>query len=590
VENLLNLTILMMERVGLIIILAFFLVNVPKFRRLLFHKDFQAKFQLFIIFSIFTIVANLIGIELSPNNHIQLKTLLMGIAPGDSVANIRILTVTVSGIIGGPVVGGLVGIVAGVHRVLQESLTTDALFYIPSSVLIGILSGSLSFRKQHQFATMKPWHGFFIGLLMETIQMMFILIFSPTGWRLVQFIAIPMITISALGTSIFLSIISLYFRQEVDAQAIQTRSVLQLALKTLPVFRQGLNQTSAKEVVQLVLEHTSFDAVGIVDRQSILAFEGVGKDHHIVGKSIKTDLSTAAIKSGEVQIANNAHEINCPNADCPLHSAIVVPLIVKDEIIGCLKLYYIEQWRLSPVEIQLGTGLGEILAMQIMLGEIEHQAELVRDAEIKSLQAQVNPHFFFNAINTIVAIMRSDSNQARSLLIQLSNYFRANLMGARETLIPLSQEYQHVQAYLSLEQARFPGKYTVEFHNDASDNVEIPPFTIQILVENAIKHAFKQRKSHNLVEVWIKQVELNLEIVVADNGIGIDKNIIDQLGKSAVESQNGSGTALQNLNARLTGLYGKRGKMMIETTTEGTDIKIKIPYNERGSGNEGIDC
>ncbi len=76
------------------------------------------------------------------------------------MANIRILTVTVSGIIGGPMVGGIVGAVAGVHRVLQESLTNDALFYIPSSILIGILSGWFSNQKQHRFATMKPWHGF----------------------------------------------------------------------------------------------------------------------------------------------------------------------------------------------------------------------------------------------------------------------------------------------------------------------------------------------------------------------------------------------------------------------------------------------
>ncbi|RXA85546.1 histidine kinase, partial [Enterococcus faecalis] len=161
-----------------------------------------------------------------------------------------------------------------------------------------------------------------------------------------------------------------------------------------------------------------------------------------------TDLSLKAIQSGEVQIANNFHEINCSEPKCPLHSAIVVPLFIKEQIIGSLKVYYKEQWRLSPVEIQLGMGLGEILAMQIMLGDMERQTELVKDAEIKSLHAQVNPHFFFNAINTIVAVMRQDSEKARELLIQLSTYFRANLMGSREVVIPLSQEFKHVRAYL----------------------------------------------------------------------------------------------------------------------------------------------
>ncbi len=102
----LNLIVLLFERAGLIIILAFFLVNIPQFRKLLFRKDWSTTFQLFAIFSIFTIVANLIGVELRPDNSIQFKSLLQNVTPGDSVANIRILTVTVSGIIGGPLVGG----------------------------------------------------------------------------------------------------------------------------------------------------------------------------------------------------------------------------------------------------------------------------------------------------------------------------------------------------------------------------------------------------------------------------------------------------------------------------------------------------
>lgn len=82
----LNLTVLLFERAGLIIILAFFLVNIPQFRKLLFRKDWSTTFQLFAIFSIFTIVANLIGVELRPDNSIQFKSLLQNVTPGDSVS------------------------------------------------------------------------------------------------------------------------------------------------------------------------------------------------------------------------------------------------------------------------------------------------------------------------------------------------------------------------------------------------------------------------------------------------------------------------------------------------------------------------
>lgn len=577
----LNLTVLLFERAGLIIILAFFLVNIPQFRKLLFRKDWSTTFQLFAIFSVFTIVANLIGVELRPDNSIQFKSLLQNVTPGDSVANIRILTVTVSGIIGGPLVGGGVGLVAGLHRMLQESLTTDALFYIPSSMIIGILAGFFAKKKQHRFATMKVFDGFLVGLLMEAIQMLFILLFSPTGWTLVKYIAIPMMLVGALWTSVFLSIITLYFRQEVDTQATQTKSIFQLALKTLPVFRQGLNQEAAKKAASLILEYTNFDAVGITDESKILAFAGMGSDHHITGASILTELSEEAVKLGEVQIGNNAHEINCPVKSCPLHSAVVVPLIIKGKAVGSLKLYYVEEWRLSPVEIQLGTGLGEILAMQIMLGEIEHQSELVRDAEIKSLQSQVNPHFFFNAINTIVAVMRYDSDQARELLIQLSTYFRANLTGIRETTIPLYQEFKHVKAYLMLEQTRFPNRFEILFHQKVSENVMIPPFSIQIIVENALKHAFNSRKKGNIVSISVEQIKQRLKIEITDNGQGIDKSIFDKLGKQTVSSVSGSGTALQNLNARLMGLYGKDAELKISSNQNGTQVVIQIPYKEQ---------
>ncbi|MDK8210717.1 histidine kinase, partial [Bacillus subtilis] len=80
----------------------------------------------------------------------------------------------------------------------------------------------------------------------------------------------------------------------------------------------------------------------------------------------------------------------------------------------------------------------------------------------KALQAQVNPHFLFNAINTISALCRQDVEKARKLLLQLSIYFRSNLQGARQLLIPLSKELDHVHAYLSLEQARFPNKYEID--------------------------------------------------------------------------------------------------------------------------------
>lgn len=209
---------------------------------------------------------------------------------------------------------------------------------MPSSVLIGALSGFLYHDRKSYFKVMMPWHGFIVGILMESIQMLFILLFGPTGWVLVKYIALPMILVNSLGTSIFLSIISMYLHQEEELRAMQTHSVLQLTNETLPYFRQGLNKSSAQQVVKIIKKYTNFDAVSITDRQRILAHIGAGDDHHIPGNRLETSLSSNVIKTGQIKIANNSKMIGCIDPNCPLEAAIVAPLRIGNEVIGTLMI------------------------------------------------------------------------------------------------------------------------------------------------------------------------------------------------------------------------------------------------------------
>lgn len=577
----LNLSLLMLERVGIVIILAFLLVNVRLFRRLLFQQDsITAKVQLILILAVFAIVSNLTGIEIDPDNNLVSSVILTGIPQNYSIANTRILAITVAGIIGGPYVGGIVGIIAGVHRVIQGSMT--AWFYIPSSALIGILSG-LFFQgktRKNRLVVMTPVQGIVVGLLMELVQMVFILFFSPTGWTLVKFIAIPMVTLNAVGTFIFLSIIQLFLNREQEARAVQTHDVLELADRTLPYFRAGLNSASATKVAEIIKRYTNFSAISLTSKNEILAHVGAGSDHHVPNNAMVTRLSEEAIQANHIKIAHSKEEIGCANPNCPLEAAIVIPLDVNNQVVGTLKMYYTDSLMLTPVEEQLATGLGSIFSSQIALGAAEVQSKLVKDAEIKSLQAQINPHFFFNAINTISAMIRRDSEQARSLLLQLSTYFRANLMGVRQTEITLAQEKEHVNAYLILEQTRFPDKYQIDFDIQTDSNVKLPPFTIQVLVENALKHAFTGRKQGNHVEIIVAASDQQLKIQVMDNGNGIAADRLRQLGKEEVVSEHGSGTALQNLNQRLVGIYGPRSALKFDSSSSGTTVTTSIPLQK----------
>lgn len=580
-----TLAVLLAERVGLIIILAFCLVNVPRFRRLLFQDTLGAKTQLILIFGAFGLLANWTGIAITPGNQLQLQTFLWKIPASYSIVNIRILAVSVAGMVGGPLVGAMTGLITGIGRLYQANFAIKTFFYVPSSLVIGFASGFFDQRNRNRFALVEPLNGFLIGLMLESVQMVCVALFSPGGLSLARFIALPMILVSAAGTALFLAIIRTYFRQEEATQIMQTRSVLQLANETLPYFRQGFDRTVARRVARVLADYTSFDAICITDQREVLAFVGPGSDHHLAGGAPLGGLIRGALASGQVTVAHSRQEVACPVAGCPLAAAVVVPLVVKGAPSGTFTAYYCDRTRLNPVAIQLATGLGEILATQVMLGEAEKQTSLLRDAELKSLQAQVNPHFFFNAINTISAMIRRDPEQGRELLLQLATYFRASLVGARKTQITLAQEERQVRAYLALEQTRFPDKYQFTLASRVPEDVLLPPFTIQVLVENCIRHAFGPRPRNNQIRVHLAQVGEQLVLTVTDNGQGIPPDQVARLGHEEVASLHGSGTALQNLAQRLTSLYGPQGTLTVTSQPGRTRVTVTWPYHTQGGMN-----
>ncbi len=168
-------------------------------------------------------------------------------------------------------------------------------------------------------------------------------------------------------------------------------------------------------------------------------------------------------------------------------------------------------------------------------------------------------------------------------MLQLSKFFRANLHGARRNLITLEEELDQVNAYLSIEQARFPNKYDVEFQiEEDMKNYLLPPFIIQILVDNSLKHAFGSRKEDN--KVWVEVINLgrDIRLKVKDNGFGIDKTKIDKLGSEVVDSESGTGSAIENLNNRLKSLFGDSSLLKFETSSSGTTVSCEIPKREIG--------
>ncbi|MGV3010876.1 LytS/YhcK type 5TM receptor domain-containing protein [Streptococcus thoraltensis] len=570
----------LLERVGLIILLANLLMISPFYKKMMYHrKETKAKWLLIATFSVFAIISNFTGVLVTSPTSIDSGN-AVSLTSHASIANTRTLTIGMSGLIGGPFVGIFVGLISGTVRWLQGGSVPYT--YFISSLLIGLLSGfvgRISLRKNTYPAI---WQGSLCGAMMEMVQMLCILIFLPNkanAIALIETIALPMVLVNALGTGIFLSIILGTLRQEESMKAIQTHDVLELANTTLPYFRQGLTPESAVKAAEEIKRFMRVSAVSVTNRQSILAHVGAASDHHIPTKKIITDLSKEVIETGEIHVVRHKYDIGCHYPDCPLSAAIVVPLIVKEKVLGTFKMYFTNADDLTYVEEQLAAGLGNIFSSQLELGQMALEQGLLKDAEIKSLQAQVNPHFLFNAINTISALMRIDNEKARHLLLQLGKYFRSNIKSTRQNVISVEDELAHLQAYLSIEQARFPNRYQIDI--DVSEDLYqsgIPPFVIQILVENALKHAFSGRKKDN--HVWVRLVQVDqshLLLEVRDNGSGISKELQDKLGKEVVPSQRGTGSALENLNRRLVSLYGEKAQFAIESNQSGTCFKMILP-------------
>lgn len=575
-----HLLIMMLERVGVMVILGFLLAHMKLFRKLLQDSGgVKEKLALIAVFSLFSIISNYTGIEIKGSTIIN-QDWQMKLDPSSSIANTRIMGVEMGGLLGGPVVGFGVGVLAGAHRYLLGGST--AFSCALSSILAGLLTGVIGRRYRRRHAAISPRFAAIIGIAMESSQMLIILLFAKPfadAWLLVSTIAVPMIIVNGLGSFIFLSIIQSILRQEEQARDLQTHKVLLIADETLPYFRQGLNEESCRHVAGIIYKATGSDAVSLTDTHKILAHVGAASDHHIPSRSLITGLSKTVLRTGEIKKAKSRGEIACSHENCPLEAAIVLPLKTHGQTIGTLKMYFKEVNRLSRVEEELAEGFANIFSTQLELGEAELQSKLLQDAEIKALQAQVNPHFLFNAINTISALCRTDVEKARKLLFQLSIYFRSNLQGARQLLIPLEKEISHVHAYLSLEQARFPGKYTVNtFMEDGLEDVLVPPFVLQVLVENSLRHAFPRKQPECKVDIRIFKNQGKLQVSVRDNGKGISADHLVFLGYELVQSEKGTGTALYNINQRLRGLFGSQTRLHIESREgEGTKITFALP-------------
>ena len=240
----------------------------------------------------------------------------------------------------------------------------------------------------------------------------------------------------------------------------------------------------------------------------------------------------------------------------------------------------------TPVEaddvklISLSNGIEQ------MAGKLDRQIELnrqeqirLRGIELSLIQSQMNPHFLYNTLDTIVWLIETGKNQeAEEMVTSLSTYFRSSLSHGKD-IITLAEEAQHVRSYLEIQQVRYKDILDYKLEMDETLNkCLIPKLTLQPMVENAIYHGLKSKRGKGTIYISSSIAFGSVTIRVEDTGVGMDKEALEML-REQVASGDASGFGLVASYKRLGLVYGSDYSFTIDSKLNaGTAITIRIPF------------
>ena len=230
--------------------------------------------------------------------------------------------------------------------------------------------------------------------------------------------------------------------------------------------------------------------------------------------------------------------------------------------------------------------------LENLITQIRLNQEHLSRAELRTLQAQINPHFLYNTLDTIV--WQAESGQGEEvvrLTRNLSDFFRISLSSGADW-IPVNQELKHVSAYLSIQKTRYRDilDYEVE-QPEGMDDIYMLKLLLQPLVENALYHGIKNKRGGGKITVSVKRENRVLTFAVTDTGKGMTQSQVEELEKilkeepptvqAALEPGIHSGFGMRNVDMRIRLYYRKQNGLMIQSGNEGTEVSFTIPIRTR---------
>ena len=527
----------LISNIGCSAIIAFFFIKIDKANIIIKSKAKSKKdiVALSFFFSLLSISGTYIGLNF---NGAILNTRNMGVVAG--------------GLLGGPYVAALTGLVAGIHRAIVNLGRETAIPCAIATIIGGFLTAYVS-----RFAKNKDrmFFAFLLAFVVENLSMALILLIQKDkalAQSIVKNFYIPMVFMNSVGAAILILLVEDIIQKSELIAGNQAKLALEIANKTLPYFR---NTENLNEVCKIIANSLGARATVITDTKEIIA--GFSTDKSVINRSnIRSNNTREVLKTGEVMLVIKDDEDEIIEdffyISPHIKSCIILPLKEKNDVSGTLKIFFDTAEKITEKNRYLMIGLSHLISTQMEISKVENLISLLKYSELKALQSQINPHFLFNVLNTMTSLIRTNPEKAREVTIDLSNYLRYNLDNNLKS-VELIKELNQIDTYIKIEKARFGDKLNIIYDVDESlYNFQIPSLIIQALVENSIKHGILKKRDKGFVKIIVKKIDKDIEVAIEDDGVGIEQAVIDNLDKKIEEN-----IGLKNVHQRLKLLYGE---------------------------------
>lgn len=494
-----------------------------------------------------------------------------GIDIGSYSLNTRVIGAMAAGLLGGPIVGLYASLIGAVYVYLFSSPQAFAMASAFSTMLFGLLGGG--FYPYFQRGKWRYQDLFLLTCFAEVCDMVCLLRFTvPVQMALntILRISAPMILLNSGGILIFISSFNHVFIQQDIERSRQLQQASGLARKCLPLLVKGIeDRENMEKLAGTVLEETGWAGVIVTDKNEIVAScQREGEKKFLSGGEIP-NIGLSAMESGSMKTMSKVPASSPWYEWLKDYSLVAAPFMMRDQAVGCLIVWVKKQWVFRQSELMLHQHLVDLSSYQLALSELERQKDMRQKAEFKALQFQVNPHFLFNALNTVSCVCRENPDRARELLIILANYFRYNLNN-EAYMVPFEEEMEHVEDYLELEKARFEDKLIITYDVPEGITLEIPTLILQPIVENAVRYGIN-REGKRIVEVRAEVEPGGCSVYIRDEGKGISDEVLKKLKSGQAI---GNSVGLSNVHKRMKSIYGEENGLRITSSEEGTCVEL----------------